>query len=305
MRFLFSAVLFAFFPFVLFAAQLTTESLEGKWIFTHMILDGESRRTVNRTMEFLPDGKVVNYDKAGKEAGRAEPESWWTMRHASELGSREPFGGSDDEAVESLDQHFRDAVRLRLEADVPLGVFLSGGIDSSTVAALAQVQSSQPIRTFSIGFEEADYDEAPHAKAVARHLGTDHTECYVTPSEAREVIPSLPKLYDEPFGDSSQIPTALLCRIARRHVTVCLSGDGGDELFCGYNRYFHIRRLWRCIGWCPRGLRRMTAPLARLLAGVAPSATLTRKARSLAYWVEPASRQAAYAYFNTHIHHHT
>ena len=174
----------------------------------------------------------------------------------------------DDEVVTQLDELLRDAVRRRMVADVPLGAFLSGGVDSSTVAALMQAQSPRPIRTFSIGFSERDYDEARFAKAVATHLGTDHTELHVSSSDALDVIPHLSQWYDEPFGDSSQVPTYLVSEMTRRHVTVALSGDGGDELFAGYNRYRWAGALWRSSAWAPLRARR---GLARALQAVPPT----------------------------------
>jgi asparagine synthase (glutamine-hydrolysing) len=189
-------------------------------------------------------------------APATQPRAYWSLREAAEAGHRHPVNGKDEkQATDELDTLLRDAVRIRTVADVPVGVFLSGGIDSSTIVALMQAQSMRPVKSFSIGFEEEGYNEAQHAKVVAKHLGTDHTELYVTPEEAMSVIPTLPGIYDEPFADSSQIPTILVSKLARKDVTVSLSGDGGDELFCGYVRYFWGRRIWNKIGGVPTGLR--------------------------------------------------
>lgn len=181
---------------------------------------------------------------------------WWSLTDVVQAGAQQQIT-DEGEAVKLLEQCLADAVRLQSLADVPLGAFLSGGVDSSTIVALMQQQAMRPVKTFTVGFEEAGFDESPHARAVAQHLGTDHTELFVTATEAQAVIAQLPTMYDEPFADSSQIPTHLVCRAARQHVTVALSGDAGDELFGGYNRYFWGPRIWKHLAWLPYALRQM------------------------------------------------
>lgn len=214
----------------------------------------------------LPPGTILTVDASEKGSDPIQT-SYWSMREVAGFGAREPFMGSVDDAIEHLDALLRDAVKLCMVADVPLGAFLSGGVDSSTVVALMQVQSDRRVQTFSIGFEEAGYDEAVHAKAVARHIGTEHTELYVTAEEAMAVIPKLPIFYDEPFSDASQIPTFLVSQLARKHVTVSLSGDGGDELFAGYNRHLWAPDIWSKVGWMPTGMR---LAAARAITAISP-----------------------------------
>jgi asparagine synthase (glutamine-hydrolysing) len=229
--------------------------------------------SIYRGCKRLPPGCTLTLDASLTH--RPEPVPYWSATAVAASGLGRPFIGSDPEAVEELDRLLRDAVRLRMIADVPLGAFLSGGVDSSTVVALMQSQSERPIRTFSIGFLEEGYNEAEYAREVAAHLGTEHTELYVTPAEAQAVIPTLPEIYDEPFADSSQIPTLLVSRLTRRHVTVSLSGDGGDELFAGYPRYAVADSLWRRIRWMPPVVRHgvatvgsaLTAQRSRLATG--------------------------------------
>ena len=195
--------------------------------------------------------------------------TYWSVREAVECGQRNIFSGTDSEAIQALESVLARSIDGQMLADVPLGAFLSGGVDSTTVVALMQARTNRPVKTFTIGFHQAGYNEAEHALSVARHLGTDHTELYVTPDEVRAVIPMLPAMYDEPFSDSSQIPTYLVSRLARGHVAVSLSGDGGDELFGGYNRYVWVQKLWRRLGWLPNSVR---AALAGVLTALPPSA---------------------------------
>ncbi|HEX6911939.1 MAG TPA: asparagine synthase (glutamine-hydrolyzing) [Longimicrobium sp.] len=219
--------------------------------------------TIYAGVHKLLPGTVLTLDT---ETGETRTRAYWSARAAAEAGLADPFRGTPAEAADALDALLRDAVGLRMVADVPLGVFLSGGIDSSTVVALMQAQSPRPVKTFSIGFHEQGYNEAAHAREVARHLGTEHTEMYATPEQALAVIPLLPRLYDEPFADSSQIPTYLVSELARRDVTVALSGDGGDELFAGYNRYVWGRGIWNRMRRVPRPARRAAAAGLRALS---------------------------------------
>lgn len=207
---------------------------------------------------------TVSLDQREGEINR-----YWDARKVVADGLANPFQGSAEDSVEALDKLLRHAVSQQMMADVPLGAFLSGGIDSSTIVALMQAQSNRPVRTFTIGFNEAGYNEAEHAKAVAKHLGTDHTELYVTSQQARDVIPKLPSLYCEPFSDSSQIPTFLVSQLARQHVTVSLSGDAGDELFGGYKRYFKTTKLSKKFGMVPSGLN---TAMPKMLKGLSPNA---------------------------------
>lgn len=212
--------------------------------------------SIYRGIAKLPPGCLLTVSAQLPEPRLA---TYWSAPKQMMAGVAAPFGGTPEQAVDRLETLLKDAVGAQMMADVPLGAFLSGGVDSSTVVALMQAQSSRPVKTFSIGFHEEGYDEAQYAKAVARHLGTDHTELYVNAAQAQAVIPRLQSMYDEPFSDSSQLPTFLVSQLAREHVTVSLSGDAGDELFCGYNRYQLAAKLWNAINAAPLPLRRLVA----------------------------------------------
>ena len=214
----------------------------------------------------LPAGQVLTIQD-GQAPEAARPRPYWSARETLEAGLAAPFEGAYEEAVDELETRLKAAVASRMIADVSLGALLSGGIDSSLVVALMQAQSERPVKTFTIGFHEKKYNEAEHAAAIARHLGTEHTELYITPKDCLDVIPELPSLYDEPFADSSQIPTFLVSKLARQHVTVALSGDGGDELFIGYPGYQRCLERWHQRRGLPTALARKVAPLIEGLAG--------------------------------------
>ena len=216
----------------------------------------------------LVPGSIVTFSPADL-AGLSKPDvvPFWSAAAIAAEGLANPFYGNTDSAADELERLLSDAVRQCMVSDVPIGVFLSGGIDSSLITALMQKQSTQPARSFSIGYADRTYDESRHAAAVARHLGTDHTELLVRERDALDLIPSLPDMFDEPFADSSQIPTHLVAKLARTHVTVSLSGDAGDELFAGYNRYVWGRSLARGIDTVPAALR---ALLCAGTTGVSP-----------------------------------
>ena len=217
--------------------------------------------SVYRGIWKLEPGKIL---KVKAPFDKAEIETYWSMMETAVIGQKELFGGSEEEAAWELERLLRESIAGQMVADVPVGAFLSAGIDSSTVVALMQSQSGRRVRTFTVGMWEEQFNEAPVAKEIAAHLGTDHTEVYITEEDARKVIPTLARMFGEPFADSSQIPTHLVSRITRENVTVSLSGDGGDELFCGYNTYYSIDRIWNRVRKIPGALRTPASALLGL-----------------------------------------
>lgn len=215
----------------------------------------------------LPPGTLVHLPHGAQPGTMPEPVPYWSFHQQAVAGLSQPFEGSDDDATDVLEARLGGAVQAQMIADVPVGAFLSGGIDSSVVVALMQRAARQPVKTFTIGFDAPEYDESVHARAVARHLGTDHTELRLSDTDVRDALPVVVETFDEPFGDSSAIPAFLVARLARTRVTVSLSGDGGDELFCGYTRYAKAARHWRRLSAWPLPLRQAAA----LLLSVGPA----------------------------------
>jgi asparagine synthase (glutamine-hydrolysing) len=273
--FLFGSELKALRAHPLFEADIDRGSLAQFLRFGYV----PTPRSIFTDVKKLPPGTWTSV--AWETRRSCVPVSYWSLADVALRGETHRFKGTDREAVDQLDALLRHSIAGCMVADVPLGAFLSGGIDSSVVVALMQAQRGQPIRTFTIGFQEPGYNEAESAKAVASHLGTHHTELYVTPEEAQNIIPRLPSLYDEPFADSSQIPTFLVAQLARRSVTVALSGDGSDELFGGYQRYFWAESLWRSLSRFPIQAR---ALVAAAIAATHPS-TFDRYLFALDRWL--------------------
>jgi asparagine synthase (glutamine-hydrolysing) len=243
-----------------FRASIDRDALVSYLRFSYV----PAPRSIYEDVRKLPPASWVTIHPDRPEQ-MPDPQRYWDPVAVALAGQEDPLLLSDEDATSELEKLLADAVRLRSIADVPLGAFLSGGIDSSTVVALLQAQSELRVSTFTVGFDASGYDESAQAKIVARHLGTDHTELRVTPEDTRAVIPRLAELYDEPFADSSQIPTFLVSELARRRVTVALSGDGGDEVFGGYNRYVAGTRLWRRLDGVPLAIRRGAAGLAEAI----------------------------------------
>ncbi|MBP98453.1 asparagine synthase (glutamine-hydrolyzing) [Candidatus Poribacteria bacterium] len=249
--FLFGSELKSFLAFEGFSAKVNREAVALYLNYSYI----PSPYSIYQGIYKLPPGTILTIESGKDQLGT--PESYWSLNSVVEKGICNPFMGSQDEAIEILDDLITTSVGMRMMADVPLGSFLSGGIDSSTVAAIMQKQSPRKIKTFTIGIQEAGYNEATYAKSIASYLDTDHTELYLTSEQVLSVIPKLPNLYDEPFADSSQIPTYLVSELARSKVTVALSGDGGDEFFCGYKRYFRMIKIWEKINLLPKSIRRI------------------------------------------------
>lgn len=254
--------------------------------------------TIFEGINKLPAGCMVTVSRESSSKP-ASPVAYWSVNQAVQHGLSDPFRGSDEEAIGSLKSILSESIEGQMLSDVPLGAFLSGGVDSSLVAAMMQERSSAPIKTFAIGFDDPRFNEAGHASAVARHLGTNHTELYVSAQDALDVVPRLPSIYCEPFADSSQIPTFLVTKLAKQHVTVALSGDGGDELFGGYNPYQFAPRYWRTLSKIPRPFRSgMEGLMEKLplpdkfqkLAGVMAAHSREDFYRSLmSHWLNPDS----------------
>ncbi len=253
-QFVFGSELRLFPLFPGFRREIDRDALAAYFRYSYV----PAPRSVYRGIRKLGAGQILTLQHPFREED-LEINSFWSMTEAAIRGEAKPFGGSFEEAAEELEKRLGDSVRGQLVSDVPLGAYLSGGIDSSLVAALMQELSSAPVKTFTIGFEEKRYDESEYAAAIAAHLGTEHTQLIVTEQELLDTVPKLMEIFDEPFGDSSQIPTYLVSKLAKEHCTVVLSGDGADELFGGYTTYPRIGRLFTRLKSTPRTLRSLAA----------------------------------------------
>jgi asparagine synthase (glutamine-hydrolysing) len=240
-------------------------SLDRQWL-DHYLRGTRTRttRTIYEGVRSVQPGTYLTFQADHEPKERV----YWSAVEQAQRGHREPFAGGEQDAVDALHALLRESVRLQLVSDVPLGVLLSAGIDSATVLALAQAESDRTVKSFSIGFPEAGLDEAPDARAIAAHVGSDHTELYVTPADIIDLIPSLPQLSDLPVSDPSYVSNYFAYRLAKAHVTVALTGDGGDEVFGGYHRHRWLPRVWRGVGWMPAGVR---AQGGRALNAVTPA----------------------------------
>lgn len=233
-----------------------------------------SSSCIFENIEKVQPGEIVTVHKDKS----IHKKTYWSLENVNQEGIRNPLHFKNDaEAIDTLEHLLEDATRLRMLSDVPLGAFLSGGIDSSAIVALMQKNSTTPVKTFSIGFESKDFDEAIYARDVAKHLGTDHTECYMNEKDALSIIPKLPQFFDEPFADSSQIPTYLVSALAKKHVTVALSGDGGDEFFAGYTRYRVCEKFWNIYKFAPKPVRKILSHMIQF----APEKSWDRFAKML------------------------
>lgn len=287
--FIFASELKAFKAFLGFEAKIDREAL-GLFIRYGYV---PSPHSIYKDFYKILPGTYLKITVDDAAAGKIpDATSYWSLCEVAERGQNEMFRGSVADATDELDRLLRQAVSGEMQSDVPMGALLSGGIDSSTIVALMQAHSKQDVKTFTIGFNEGSYNEATHARQVATYLGTNHTEMYVTSEQALSVIPSLATLYDEPFADVSQIPTFLISKLASEHVTVCLTGDGGDELFGGYNRYIGAPEIWRKSKWLSSGIRSL---LAGTLDGVNSPALESRIERLIPFLPKQFKHQDLYA----------
>ena len=245
----FTSELQALYAFAPFRPRLNRSAISA--FLRYAVVPGNT--CILEDVHKVPPGAIVSF---GGSDVQAESRQFWSAEETARRGLRAPFHGGEEDAIDELERRMRESVEMRMRSDVPFGAFLSGGIDSSAVASLMQQSATTPIKTFCIGNTDSGYDESTHAEAVARHLGCEHHTLVAEPADMLAIAPTIAHYWDEPFADSSQIPTFLVSRLTREHVTVALSGDGGDELFGGYNRHAWIPRLWRAAGRVPRAVRK-------------------------------------------------